>query len=234
MAKKKRKPVYVPKEKRPKKPMQKAQKRNLLIGIGAAALALLLLFVFYNDGSLRSWFGNISAQDNWIVVNARERGQGSKYYKLGEVGAIEGFTWKPDESIKTDKNEQDFYFRPDDGTSRVSLAYIGGVRLKPAAMAEEVHASFLQMYGEENVGAIKTGTLSGREATYFVTLSTEKQEDGTEKKTQQLTCYLPAVRDLSVLITLSLQVNDELPPLPDEEVLARAEPFAAAITFAEK
>ena len=73
-----------------------------------------------------------------------------------------------------------------------------------------------------------------QEATYFVTLSTEKQEDGTDKKTQQLTCYLPAVRSLSVLITLSLQVNDELPPLPDEEVLALAEPFAAAITFAEK
>ncbi len=238
MAKKKVKPTYIPKEQRKasakakKPPMAPEMKRNLIIGGSVLVVALILFAVFYHGDNLPVKNGQVEAGDNWIVSNL-STSSAKRYYKLGEVNAVAGFTRNTESSSKTDTNETDFVFAPDDEASPIKQVYITGVKEKPRAMAEAVQPQFVSFYGE-GVGEVKTTEINEREAVYFVSNMTETTETA-EKQTQSLTCYLPAVRNASILISvMTTEVTEESPALTDEELLEVARTFAKSIVFETK
>jgi len=155
--------------------------------------------------------------------------KGKRYYKLGEVGPLEGYEARGD-STKSDPNETDFWFEPIDPDSQIKSYYITGVKNSPAKMMESVHPMFLSMYGEESVSEVLTAEIAGREATYFF-VETENEAENRVQRTQILNMYLPAIRNAAVLISISVNVTEEAPALPYDTLLSLAQEIAGTIGF---
>lgn len=241
MAKRKKrivKPRYVTREERKKqskKPMSKEFKVGLIVCGAALALAIVLFMVFYHGDSLPVKNGEVVVEgDNWIVANLAS-GNAKRYYKLGEVNAAEGFVADPEQTVKSDTNEKDYWFVPDDESSQITHYYVCGVNQPPAKMVADVRASFVGMYGEETVSDISTATVGGHEASYFSAITVDTTTDPTAEKTTQMLClYLPAIRDASILVSVMLDVTEDMPALADAELLDLAERIVSGISIEQK
>ena len=236
MAKHKRKivkPIYVTKadrvkaKKKNKQPMPKELRYGLIFCGAALALAVILFLVFYRGSDLPVRNGVVQREENWIVTNLADRGK--RYYKLGEVEALEGFEAR-DETSKSDKNETDFWYDPLDPDNQVKSYYITGVKNSPDKMIETVIPFFLGMYGEENISEAHVADVAGRESHYFFAEFESEAESGAQR-TQILNMYIPAARNASVLVSVSVNVTEEKPPLSDDALLALAEEIAGTIAF---
>lgn len=227
------KPKYVTKEVRKKlekEPMSRELKYGLAIGAAVLVLAVILFAVFYNDGSLPVKNGTVVVDgDSWIVSNLGSS-SAKRYYKLGEITAIEGFAADPAQTVKSDTNEKDHWFVPDDENSQITHYYVTGVKQRPADMAAEVQSSFAQMYGGEGISEVMTATVGGYETTYFTAITVDTtSEPGVEKTTQMLCLYLPSIRDTSILVSVMLSVTEERPALSNEALLEFADRVVSKI-----
>lgn len=235
MSKKKRKivkPNYVPRAERPvkKKPVPKELKIGLAFCAGALVLALILFFALYDDGSLPIKDGVVATEgDNWIISNLGASGNSKKYYKLGEVSAVEGYTMELDTSIKSDKNEMAYSFAPEAEDDAVETCYITGVSSGAAEVIETAQSYFKSMYGEEAVNDAQTVTLGGKECTYY-SMSLIDQEDAEAPAKRQVACYIPVRKNASILVSVTVKAPEDGAALAEEELLALAEPFAQAVT----
>lgn len=231
-------PSYVPKEERKKKKERKKISKELKIGLAfcafALVLAVVLFIVLYDDGSLPVKNGTVVAESNWVVANFSENGK--KYYKLAEVGPIEGFSLGEEEGTSSDTNVTGFWFNPEVENNQFSYYYIAGISTPPLDMAESVQPYFRALYGdEESVSDVLTAIIDGREVAYFTSITAQTSDDGEEtgESTQQLVCYAPTIRNGSLLISISAKVTEELPALSTDELLEFAERVMERIIFVE-
>ncbi len=240
MAGKHVKPRYVPKAeriaqqkrdaKKARPPITEKKKLALIIGGGVLAVALLLLIIFYHGPNLRVTNGEVQVGgDNWIVSNLSSS-NAKRYFKLGEANPAPGYVWKPESSIKYDTNEKDYWFEPEEEGAEPYFYYISGVNAKAPEYAAEARANFAGMYGEEVVSEVQTATIGGHEAYYF-TSQTTNTEVTPPTTMQMLTCYLPATRNASILVTISYHITEETPAPTSDAMLAMLETIVSTITF---
>ena len=107
-----------------KKPYLTKRDIIILCVIIAAIIVGAILLFSYDDGALKTNNGSIvDLGDNWVVVNGASSG-GHRYYKLAEVGEIEGYTRG---SLPTsDANVTVFTYTPDDEASPVDSITVSG------------------------------------------------------------------------------------------------------------
>ena len=71
----------------------------LCVLIVAVAIGAILLFR-YDDGALKVKDGAVVTEgDNWLIVNGSNTRGGQRYYKLGEVGELEGYERKAEPTL---------------------------------------------------------------------------------------------------------------------------------------
>ncbi|MBQ6326635.1 MAG: hypothetical protein IJI26_11270 [Clostridia bacterium] len=98
-----------------KKPYLSKRDIVVLCVVLIALIAGAIVLFNYDDGGLKTRDGKIvDAGDNWLIVNGAVR-SGTRYYKLGEAGEIEGFT-RADVPVLGDENLHAFSYTPDDET----------------------------------------------------------------------------------------------------------------------
>ena len=136
------------KAKKEYKPQGFTKQEWITIGIVAAVIAVLIIgYVLLRDlfdGSLKVTDGKVQAEENWIVVNTGTSSS-PKYYKLGEVSPVDGYTMKR-ESLTGDDNAPTFVYTPE-GESAVEDVTILAAKGGAEEMASKVltnYASFLQ------------------------------------------------------------------------------------------
>ena len=122
----------------------------LCVLIVAVAIGAILLFR-YDDGALKLKDGAVVTEgDNWLIVNGSNVRGRARYFKLGEMGEIEGYT-REAHGIVTDANVPEYAFTPVDEAAGITSI---------TATASHSGAEALAKFGTESLAAIE-GTSVG-------------------------------------------------------------------------
>ena len=115
-----------------KKPFLTKKEIIALVAIVAAiALAILLFNLLYDDGSLDVVDGVVQTEnfDNSVIVQDHI-GDETKYFKVAEVGELEGYTREREEN-SANANLATFVYTPEDETSPIDYIRVSGGSLTP-------------------------------------------------------------------------------------------------------
>lgn len=235
-------PQYVAKElrikKAPKKPVPKELKWGILFCAVALVLAVVLFLVLYDDGSLPMQDGSpVMEGNNWLIANTGTS-TSPKYYKIGEVDGLAGYTLDP-EGIDS-SGLRVYTYRPDDPDSQVNHYYVTGINMAANVNAESINANYKAWMSNMQVSDVQTVTINGLQIDYFITedMPATGEEDTAQTEaaatTQQLICYMPAVRNTSVLMAIVVNTSPEQPAWPTEDLLAMLEDIVGTITLEAK
>ena len=151
-----------------KKPFLTKKEIIALVAIVAAiALAILLFNLLYDDGSLDMVDGVVQTEnfENSVIAQARI-GDETKYFKVAEVGELEGYTREREEN-SADANLATFVYTPEDETSPIDYIRVSGGSLTPDGhMENDVFSYTMSGIPIEAQGSLE---LDGRDATYIIT-----------------------------------------------------------------
>lgn len=149
-----------------KKPYLSKRDIAILCGI-VAVLAVAAFFLFrYDDGALKVKDGAVVTEgDNWLIANGSNVRGGARYYKLGEIGEIDGYS-RQKGALTSDGNIPEYAFTPagdDAGDARLTVTCGHG---SAEAMAKYTH-SLMENTEGITAGEVQTGQLAGREARWY-------------------------------------------------------------------
>jgi len=149
-----------------KKPYLSKRDIAILCGI-VAVLAVAAFFLFrYDDGALKVKDGAVVTEgDNWLIANGSNVQGGARYYKLGEIGEIDGYS-RQKGALTSDGNIPEYAFTPagdDAGDARLTVTCSHG---SAEAMAKYAH-SLMENTEGITAGEVQTGQLAGREARWY-------------------------------------------------------------------
>ena len=151
-----------------KKPFLTKKEIIALVAIVAAiALAILLFNLLYDDGSLDMVDGVVQTEnfDNSVIVQDHI-GDETKYFKVAEVGELEGYTREREEN-SANANLATFVYTPEDETSPIDYIRVSGGSLTPDGhMENDVFSYTMSGIPIEAQGSLE---LDGRDAIYIIT-----------------------------------------------------------------
>lgn len=157
-------------------------KRDIvLLCLLVAAVAVGAFFLFrYDDGALKVQDGKVVADgDNWLIVNGAGTRGGTRYFKLGEMGEIDGYAREAD-SIATDVNIPQYVFSSEAGDAAVDTISVTTSHNSAAPLAKYGTSMLAELKGNE-VGELQSGELSGRDAQYFFYTTSPVETDAAEE-----------------------------------------------------
>ena len=169
-----------------KKPFLTKKEIIALVAIVAViALAILLFNLLYDDGSLDVVDGVVQTEnfDNSVIVQDHI-GDETKYFKVAEVGELEGYTREREEN-SANANLATFVYTPEDETSPIDYIRVSGGSLTPDGhMENDVFSYTMSGIPIEAQGSLE---LDGRDAIYIITSAeyvvtdeTATDEDATD------------------------------------------------------
>lgn len=225
-----------------KKPFLTRKEIAILIGIVLAiVLAIVLFNVFYDDGSLEIKDGQVVAEnlENSIVYNFGT-GDAPKYYKLGEIGEIEGYTRQLWEN-SADALVRRYTYTPSDEASPIEAVTVSGALVGPEDLANSMLNYTIGSDPESEVTQQEIGGRTAYLHTYTTTSTDE--EAGTMQYLQNYDAYVVGAGDRgSICVRLSTLAESpeilegdaltafiEENSITDEEALAQLELFLTAL-----
>ena len=149
-----------------KKPYLSKRDIAILCGI-VAVLAVAAFFLFrYDDGALKVNDGAVVTEgDNWLIANGSNVRGGARYYKLGEIGEIAGYS-RQKGALTSDGNIPEYTFTPADedaGDVRLTVTCGHG---SAEAMAKYTR-SLMENTESVTAGEVQSGQLGGRDARWY-------------------------------------------------------------------
>lgn len=230
----------------------------LAVGIGA-------WFLFhYDDGALKVENGAVVAEtENDLIVNGSSTRGRARYYKLGEIGQVEG-RQREKKATVDDPNLPQYVFTAEGDASNGIRVNVTCSHNKPHALAQYTQTMMANLNDISDLSAIQTGTLGGRDAEYYfytssaaeaeATAETAEAPEATEaveptevpeaaeaandadaaKLERCAVAYVAAPRDSSLVIRAEGRA-DTADALPSEEaLLAAMEDVAKAVAMLEE
>ena len=135
----------------------------LCLLLAVVAVGAILLFT-YDDGALKVKDGKIvDPGENWLIVNGNARGH--RYFKLGEVGEIDGYAMEAQPFV-TDENLNQFVYTPEDEDSPIRSITISASAYDPARLAEG-NARMVAAVEGNTVADIATDSIGDAAYTYY-------------------------------------------------------------------
>ena len=155
----------------------------LCVLVAALAVASILLFR-YDDGALKVQDGKVVVDgDNWLIVNGSNTRGGTRYFKLGEIGALEGYD-RAKEAALSDENLPDYVFTAQAEDAPIQKVTISTSHASAEAMAKYA-ASMLSTVETAEVGEVQSAAIGDTTAHYF--LYTASPEAPAEEETTEET-----------------------------------------------
>ena len=155
----------------------------LCVLLVAVAIGAFLLFN-YNDGALKVKDGKIVTDgDNWLIVNGSNSRGGARYYKLGELGEIDGYTREAD-TMLTDAKLPQYVFTPANADDALPKITVSATHSGAEAMAKYASA---MIGGLENntVDEVKSAKAGEIPLHYFTfTSESEQPAEGAEESAE--------------------------------------------------
>ena len=201
----------------------------LCVLVAALAVAAILLFR-YDDGALKVQDGAVVTEgDNWLIVNGSGTRGGTRYFKIGEAGALEGYEREAKPTVN-DANIPEYVYTPQAEDAPIHSVRIGTSHSGATALAEYTVSLLAQMDTAES-GPVQAGEFGGQAAHYFVYTSSpsengeeaEAEADGDADESdapyrRELCGYIDAGHDSCVIIRVDSGA-DTLEACADEETL---------------
>ena len=135
-------------------------KRDIaLLCVALVAVAVAAFFLFrYDDGALKVKDDKIVTDgDNWLIVNGSNTRGGARYYKLGEVGELAGFTREAKPTL-TDVRLSEFVYTAEDEAAAVDSVTISTSHAAAKALSEYAVGNIAAIEGNE-ASEVRTETI---------------------------------------------------------------------------
>ena len=165
-----------------KKPFLTKKEIIALVAIVAViALAILLFNLLYDDGSLDVVDGVVQTEnfDNSVIVQDHI-GDETKYFKVAEVGELEGYTREREEN-SADANLATFVYTPEDETSPIDYIRISSGSYPPDELiARSVYNYAMNGRPIDTQGSLE---LDGRDVAYLISTAEYIVADETTDET---------------------------------------------------
>lgn len=157
----------------------------LCIILAIVAVGAILLFT-YDDGALKVKDDKIvDAGENWLIVNGNARGR--RYFKLGEIGEIEGYTMEAQPFV-TDGNLTQFVFTPEAEDAGPDSITVSASAYDPARLVEG-NSRMVSQVKDTKVSDIAADTLGDREYQWYTYTheyyAEEEPSDGAEAAAEE-------------------------------------------------
>ena len=138
-----------------------------IVCVIVAALAVAAFFLFrYDDGALKVKDGAVVTDgDNWLIANGSNVRGGARYYRLGEIGEIDGYS-RQKGALSSDANLPEYTFTPageDKGDVSLTVSCGHG---SAEAMAKYTH-SLMENTPSITAGEVQSGQLGGVDARWY-------------------------------------------------------------------
>ena len=136
---------------------------TLCVLLVIVAIGAILLFS-YDDGALKTKDNRIvDPGENWLIVNGSSNGR--RYFKVGEVGDVEGCT-RDAQSILTDPNLPQYMYTPEGDDADFDSISVFASPYDPQPLAESASARIRPIDGFD-VSEVGTATAGDVEYTWY-------------------------------------------------------------------
>lgn len=250
MSKKKIRRPHPVRQSKPKKPMDPAVKKRILI-VCAALLAVLLLalawyILIYEDGSLRVTRGTVPGkEDTWLIAD-RGRGKRSDYYHIADVALPEGYAIAAEPGLGVAISPTDsvdlknyFTFAPADESSMIE-----DIIVYPCAVPlDEMMANAWESYEQRASSLIEgapAGSISAVESVktdagegqrFYCDYAYFSDDAGKYRYAQSVIAYLPTrYDDCCILVAVNAYPESAEAKLSMDAMYAEFDKTLSAIT----
>lgn len=228
----------------------------LVILLVAVAIGAYALFS-YDDGALKVQDGAIVDRgDNWLIVNGASSG-GHRYYKLGEAGAIDGYT-RSSTPLVSDANLATIDYTPETEDAPVRSIQMS-TNAASAQRCADYYRSLVQSLDPTEVTTQTAGDVeyrsfsyqtayhvSGEEATEGEAAEGEATEDeaaeGTEAAAEEeeaapnrfeqaIHAYVDAAHNSSIAITVVINAQSESDFMTEDQLAETLSQAIAQLTL---
>lgn len=222
-----------------------------IVFVVVAALAVAAFFLFrYDDGALKVKDGTVVTEgDNWLIANGSNVRGGARYYRLGEIGEIDGYS-RQKGALSSDANIPEYTFTPaGEDAGDVRLTVTCG-HSSAEAMAKYTH-SLMENTEAITAGEVQAGQLGGREARWYsydtdLTAAESAPEDAHEdvaevtgdadaanRYSRAVAGYIDASHECCVIFRAVSRGDTEADCLDQDALQAMVEKAVAAVTVDE-
>lgn len=228
-----------------------SRKEIATVCVIAAVLAVAAFILFrYDDGALKVQDGAVVTEgDNWLIANGSNVRGGARYFKLGEIGEIDGYT-REKGALTGDANIPEYSFAPeaeDGGSATVTVTCGHG---SAEAMAKYTHST-LEGIDITTAGDIQSAELASQSVRWYsyVTDYTaqnaagdEAESDGSEESadreqgdryTRSVAGYIDASHECCVIVNVVSRGDTDDDCLPDDALTAILEKAVGAVKLDE-
>ena len=232
-----------------------SKKEIAAVCVIAILLAVGAFFLFrYDDGALKVQDGAVVTDgDNWLIADGSNVRGRARYFKLGEIGEIEGYS-REKGALTGDANIPEYVFRPseeDIGDVTVTVTCGHG---SADAMAKYAHST-LEGIEITTAGEIQSTEMAGQPVTYYsyatdYTASDAEAGDAPEAEAgdaaqseapqpeagcnRSIAGYIDASHECCVIVNVVSRGDSADECLPDEALTALLEKAAGAVTLDKK
>ena len=160
---------------------------TLCVLLVIVAIGAILLFS-YDDGALKTKDNRIvDPGENWLIVNGSSNGR--RYFKVGEVGDVEGCT-RDAQSILTDPNLPQYMYTPEGDDADFDSISVFASPYDPQPLAESASARIRPIDGFD-VSEVGTATAGDVEYTWYsytrAYVSAEATDEVAEEAAEEAT-----------------------------------------------
>ena len=151
----------------------------ILLCVGVVAVAVAAFFLFrYDDGALKVKEGKVMTDgDNWLIVNGSNARGGVRYFKLGEVGEIDGYN-RTVQFISGDDNIPEYLYSPAAEGNQVGSITVTTSHNGAEALAKYARAALESIDGN-TMGELQSAEIGGRKVSYYIYTTERAQGDVT-------------------------------------------------------
>lgn len=180
-------------------------------------------FVSSADDALPVVGGKVKAEDDWIVGSTR--GIDIKYFKLGTVVSMDGYTLSV-EHYSDDENTPTFLYTPEK-ESLIDYVEIMAAWGQAQEMAEKAAANIGAYLGNAVVSEAFQQEIVDRNGWSF----SYDYEDAQVMAVRTVNIYFDGINDISVLCSITAKANDAAKLPTVEKMFRELEPFVQRMTI---
>lgn len=133
-----------------------------LIAAAIVAVIVVIAILIGTDDFIREKDGLLQMEDNWLIASFTSTGNGGQYYKVGEVGDIEGYTLGEESAHSAMK----YLWPVDEAASNVHVIYVGAANSQYEEMASYLSVNTGMSAGVTTLYTPAEMTLCGRDANF--------------------------------------------------------------------